>query len=342
MCRKNGIDSLLISAIVKPVKLTKREAAEELMRRDPGMDAELLLRNDFFDDPSLPLCVFRIPYKFNIGFRAAHTHEFDEMLIVTGGSAVHQFAGEAVSVKRGDVFLIPEGQRHGYAMPAGCRMENINLLFDFSALGIDWGDLAEVDGFKNVFAPLLEARETGTVAPFPAPIHLSPGLLSLVSSLITSLEVELANESTGYRFFAKIYFSKIIALLSRFAAHIPCQEKQKSAGLLELASYLEENLSEKITIKDMAQFAGVSESHLRKKFHEVYAESPMHYLQRIRVERSMEMLADPDLCITDIALHVGMGDSNYYSRIFRKINACSPSEYREKLRQDLPGQLLRT
>lgn len=137
-----------MNATIQNVKLTKREAAEELLRRDPGMDAELLRRADFFDQDAIPLCVFRMPYKFNVGFRAAHTHEFDEMLIVTGGTAVHQYDGETVSIKRGDVFLIPEGQRHGYAMPAGCRMENINLLFDFSALGIDWGDLAQLDGFK--------------------------------------------------------------------------------------------------------------------------------------------------------------------------------------------------
>lgn len=331
-----------MSATIKTVKFTKREAAEELLRRDPGMDAELLRRDDFFDETELPLCVFRMPYKFNVGFRAAHTHEFDEMLIVTGGTAVHQYAGETIPIKRGDVFLIPEGQRHGYAMPAGCRMENINLLFDLSALGIDWDDLAELNGFKNVFAPILEAKKKGTVAPFPPPMHLSPGVLALVSSLINSLENELANEAAGCRFFAKSYFAKVIGVLSRVANHIPFQENIETNELSELTAYLEENLSEKIMVADMALFSGASESHLRKKFQDVYAESPMHYLQRIRVERSMEMLADPLLSITDIAYDVGMGDSNYYSRIFRKINGCSPSEYREKMQQDLPSQLLRT
>ena len=331
-----------MSAIIKTVKLTKRDVAEELLCRDPGMDVELLRKADFFDDDALPLCIFRMPYKFNVGFRAAHTHEFDEMMIVTGGTAVHQYAGKTISIKRGDVFLIPEGQRHDYAMPAGCRMENINLLFDFSALGIDWDDLAELNGFKNVFAPILEAKKKGTVAPFPPPMHLSPGVLSLVSSLINSLENELANEAAGYRFFAKSYFAKVIGVLSRVANHIPFQENIETDELSELTAYLEENLNEKVTAANMAQFTGVSESHLRKKFQEVYAESPMHYLQRIRVERSMEMLADPALSITEIAYDVGMGDSNYYSRIFRKINGCSPSEYREKLQQDLPSQLLRT
>ncbi len=331
-----------MDATINNVKLNKREAAEELLRRDPGMDAELLRRADFFDDDALPLCVFRMPYKFNVGFRAAHTHEFDEMLIVTGGTAVHQYAGETVTVKRGDLFLIPEGQRHGYAMPAGCRMENINLLFDLSALGIDWDDLAELNGFKNVFAPILEAKKNGETAPFPPPLHLSPGVLALVSSLINSLENELANEAEGYRFFAKFYFSKVIGILSRVADHIPFREKTESGELSELAAYLEENLSEKITVTDMALFSRISEGSLRNKFQEVYAESPVHYLQRIRVERSMELLADLSLTVTDIAFEVGMSDSNYYSRIFRKVNGCSPSEYREKLQQDLPGQLLKT
>tara|TARA_B110000977_G_scaffold116530_1_gene150519 strand:+ start:284 stop:1258 length:975 start_codon:yes stop_codon:yes gene_type:complete len=324
------------------MNLTKREMAEELAQRDSGMDLELLRRDDFFDDDALPLCVFRMPYKFNVGFRATHTHEFDEMLIVTGGTALHQYAGKTIPIKRGDVFLIPEGQRHGYAMPAGCRMENINLLFDFSELDIDWDDLSELDGFKKMFAPILEAKKAGIIAPFPPPLHLSPGALALVSSLINSLENELANEADGHRFFEKMYFAKVIGILSRVADHVPFEEKTDANELSDLVAYLEENLREKVTAKDMARFAGTSESHLRRKFQEVYAESPMQYLQRIRVERSMEMLADPSRSMTDIAYDVGMGDSNYYSRIFRKINACSPTEYREKLGRDLPSQLLRT
>ena len=128
-CLNMAIDSVGVDGTISNMSLTKREMAEELAQRDSGMDLELLRRDDFFDDYALSLCVFRMPYKFNVGFRAMHTHEFDEMLIVTGGTALHQYAGKTIPIKRGDVFLIPEGQRHGYAMPTGCRMENINLLF---------------------------------------------------------------------------------------------------------------------------------------------------------------------------------------------------------------------
>ena len=324
------------------MELSNKEEARKSVQRDPDVEIEVLRRADFFDDATLPLCVFRIPYKYNVGFRAVHTHEFDEMLIVTGGTAVHQYAGKTVPMKRGDVFLIPEGRRHGYEMPDGCRMENINLLFDLSALGIDWSGLAELDGFQQVFAPILEAKEKGAVAPFSPVMHLSPGMLALLSSLVNSLESELANEVGGYQFFAKSYFSKIIGILSRVADHIPSQDHRESSELADLAAHLEEHLGEKITIADMTRFTGFSESQLRKKFQEVYSESPVRYLQRIRVERSLEMLADPKLSITYIAYEVGLGDSNYYSRIFRRINGCSPTEYREKLGRDLPSVLLRT
>lgn len=306
------------------------------------MDIAVLRREDFFDDPNLPLCVFRIPYKFNVGYRAEHTHEFDEMLIVTGGTAVHQYAGHEIPMKRGDVFLIPQGLAHGYVMPQGCRLENINLLFDLSAFNMDWGDLADLAAFKSVFDPVLAAKRAGEVASFPPPLHLSPDMLALVSRLVNSIEREIAKEASGYRFFAKQYFAKLIGILSRAGTHVPLQEGRDADVLSRLITHLEQNMGEKISVKDMSDFEGVSESNLRKKFQTIYGESPLHYLQRMRVERSLEMLADPSQSITDIAFEVGMGDSNYYSRIFRKINHCSPSEYREKLKQDMPSQLLLT
>lgn len=319
-----------------------REIAEELGQRDPGMDVGVLRRADFFDDPDLPLCVFRMPYKFNVGYRAEHTHEFDEMLIITGGNAIHQYDGQEIPMKRGDVFLIPQGLAHGYTMPEGCRLENINLLFDFAAFNIDWGDLAGLEGFQALFEPILEAKKSESIPAFPPPLHLSPDMLALVSRLVNSIEMEVAKEVAGYRFFAKQYFAKLVGILSRMGTHVPLQEGRNSEVFLGLITHLEQNLGEKITVKDMADFEGISESNLRKKFQAVYAESPLHYLQRIRIERSMEMLADPELSVTDIAYEVGMGDSNYYSRIFRQLNHCSPSEYREKLKQDMPSQLLRT
>jgi len=74
----------------------------------------------------------------------------------------------------------------------------------------------------------------------------------------------------------------------------------------------------------------MSQSGLRKCFQEAFSESPVHYLQRLRVERSLELLADSEKSITEIAFAVGFQDSNYFARIFQRVLGQSPSSYRIK------------
>ena len=64
-------------------------------------------------------------------------------------------------------------------------------------------------------------------------------------------------------------------------------------------------------------------------FKEVTGKSYTEFIASIRMERAKEMLALTDLSINDISRAVGYEDQNYFSRYFRKIEGCSPLEYRK-------------
>lgn len=59
--------------------------------------------------------------------------------------------------------------------------------------------------------------------------------------------------------------------------------------------------------------------------------TPFSYLNQYRIERSCELLVNTDLSISDIALRAGFNSFSYYSKRFRKIMHCTPSEYRLKI-----------
>jgi AraC-like DNA-binding protein len=86
--------------------------------------------------------------------------------------------------------------------------------------------------------------------------------------------------------------------------------------------------AEPLNVGVIAAVAHVSESHFIRSFRASFGETPHHYLQRRRVERSMFLLRETDRSVTDICLDVGFMSLGTFSRTFREIVGETPSDYR--------------
>lgn len=86
--------------------------------------------------------------------------------------------------------------------------------------------------------------------------------------------------------------------------------------------------AEPLDVRSVAAVAHISEAHFSRCFREVFGESPHHYLQRRRVERSMFLLRETDRSVTDVCLDVGFTSLGTFSRTFRAIVGATPSAYR--------------
>ena len=99
--------------------------------------------------------------------------------------------------------------------------------------------------------------------------------------------------------------------------------------LKKILSYIEENYSHPITLKDISGHIHLCESECTRLFKRHMNTTLFTYLQEYRIERSLE-----DLCkgtqISIVAENAGFSDSNYYSKVFAKVKGCSPREYRKR------------
>ncbi len=86
--------------------------------------------------------------------------------------------------------------------------------------------------------------------------------------------------------------------------------------------------AEPLDVRAVAAVAHVSEAHFSRTFRAVFGETPHHYLQRRRVERSMFLLRETERSVTDVCLDVGFSSLGTFSRTFRAIVGESPSSYR--------------
>lgn len=106
------------------------------------------------------------------------------------------------------------------------------------------------------------------------------------------------------------------------------QVKAEYDRIRAILSYIEQNYSGKLSLKEIAEHIHLCESECSRVFKRYMKTSLFSFLQEYRIERSLEYL-NRNESISEIAHKVGFGDSNYYSKVFTKIKGCSPREYRK-------------
>lgn len=105
---------------------------------------------------------------------------------------------------------------------------------------------------------------------------------------------------------------------------------QSTSLLVKMAlAYLYQNYTQPISRSDIAEAVGVSEAYLSQIFSQEIGISPLECLNRLRIQRAREMLRSTGESVTNIAAKVGFDDPAYFSRVFRKLNGCSPLAYRK-------------
>lgn len=82
---------------------------------------------------------------------------------------------------------------------------------------------------------------------------------------------------------------------------------------------------------ELAKLAFMSTEGFIRTFHRWVGETPIRYLQQIRVREACRFLADESLSIKQVAEMTGFCDRYYFSRVFRQRTEMSPGQYRKEV-----------
>jgi AraC-like DNA-binding protein len=93
--------------------------------------------------------------------------------------------------------------------------------------------------------------------------------------------------------------------------------------------WLDERLGNAISVTELAEASGLSESHFRQRFHQEMGISPSDFIARRRVQKAKGLLKSSELSITEIAFQLGFQSSPYFAAVFKKLTGQTPSQFRE-------------
>lgn len=122
------------------------------------------------------------------------------------------------------------------------------------------------------------------------------------------------------------------------ASQAPYTTLQQYAGhndplVSRCQEWLHDHLAQPFSLEALATAVGASERTLMRRFRRALGDTPLHYLQQMRLFTARQLLEGSALGLEQIVTQVGYSDVSTFRRLFKRELQCSPGEYRRRFNQ---------
>lgn len=132
----------------------------------------------------------------------------------------------------------------------------------------------------------------------------------------------------GYETLKKWYMDKMREVAGNMAAG---SENRTTHLIRQAQEYIENNYNRDISLDEVSRNLNISPYYFSKLFKEETGGNFVEYVTERRINQAKNLLKNPDKSIKEICMEVGYSDPNYFSRIFKRYQGVSPTEYKENI-----------
>lgn len=247
-------------------------------------------------------------------FKESHLTYYNIMLIYDGeGEFIRN--NKRYTVQRGDfVFYRLGDSRYISTNPDNLlKCYAVNFMYTVPELKEDYPDDNWV--FKKVDLPIDFITKIGDE-------HVLDRLLYLFDKLF---RVHVSNIILRRQEERKIFVDILdLFLFSAYNKDINYMNKVRVENIIK---YMTMHFTDNIQIKDLAERENISVSYLVRIFKKITNQTPINYLNSIRMNKARQLLAD-GCTVTETAELVGFSDVYYFSRVFKQYIGMTPTSYR--------------
>lgn len=227
-----------------------------------------------------------------------------EVYFVPGGRQVSITYGSAsaVSLSKDDFLNNKESYFQGYGPGSDAHGENYSYV-SFEAKAFD-----SVNFFASLDIPPFKIEDDGKM-----------------SSLIKSINQEVAENAPGKGRIIKVMTEQLVVELIRYILRQGLFVEQfatnstyfKDPRLIDIFTFIKENLGEDLSNKVLANVANVSEDYVGQYFKMLTGINPQDYIEYQRMEQAVNLLRTSKKSIREIGKEVGYKDTAYFCRRFK-------------------------
>jgi transcriptional regulator GlxA family with amidase domain len=93
-----------------------------------------------------------------------------------------------------------------------------------------------------------------------------------------------------------------------------------------------DKISETLSVSMLSSLAGSSRSHFSQAFRKSVGRTPHKHIVRVRIDRAMDLMAQSEVPLSQIALATGFCDQAHFANAFRRAAGMSPTQWRKRNR----------
>ncbi|WP_240343012.1 AraC family transcriptional regulator [Paenibacillus sp. ALJ109b] len=180
--------------------------------------------------------------------------------------------------------------------------------------------------------------------PFHVTYRLIPAEPVILYRYLTDMHKEWSKaEALGHLRAKSLLFQFITEVLNQMQTQGARSQKRDLAA--QIISIIQSRYAEAITLELLSENLNYSVPHLSSYFKSRTGLSPIDYLIKVRIEKTVALLLETDATLKEIASSVGYQDPYYLGRLFKKYKGVSPShfraEHRATQREDSPSTTMR-
>lgn len=113
------------------------------------------------------------------------------------------------------------------------------------------------------------------------------------------------------------------------------QKKHEDEPIKQAQEFIEKNVTEKISIEDLAVKFAIGRRHFERRFKKATNNTPSEYIQRVKIEAAKKQLENTRKNVNEVMYDVGYADTKAFRTIFKKVTGLSPVEYRNKYNKEM-------
>lgn len=255
-----------------------------------------------------------------------HTHkDFMEILYILDGNGEHILNGVKSDVKKGDLIFLSYVSKHTFVTRSNDFVW-VDICFKSNAFNEESVNVTNAEDILrlSIFRDFKEYKICGT-----EDIVIKDGQREF-EYLVREMLNEYTMAEKGYRQNLQYYLQALLVKI--FRCNTDDEESNhamKADRLIDLIVN-ELNLVEygELNMEAVAKKAYMSYKYFSRVFKKRIGITFTEFIQKKRIEKACELLANSNMSITEISYKIGFNDTQTFYRLFKKITQKTPRQYR--------------
>ena len=249
-----------------------------------------------------------------VKYGETRTLQHHELIFVCEANGHIVIGGKRYPIKKGMLFYIPPGVQQTIEPRTQSPIHCMTVHFSGSrmVLGSDgkWRYQEDIQTLKQP-----SAQEIMDYIP--------------VKELFEKLVDTWNDKGPSYEFIAGTLLRQLLILVSH---NNKMQSKNYAISLKidQIIEYMRQNINRKVTLEELSRIVGLSTFYLSKTFKDATGYPIIAYFNKMKIEKAKELLIEGNKKVKEVAYELGYTNEFYFSRIFKRIEGLSPTEFYNK------------